>query len=133
MAMCTLELHDGTRWVRVGEVHITDEQAGSVGPGRFEYDFDYLEAHGGELGASDARAVSCRYPLSYEVREEPRWPAFLLDIIPSGAARRFWERELGVPNTPSSDWAVLVGGAGNPPGNVRVREAVAAPAVPHQG
>jgi serine/threonine-protein kinase HipA len=77
--------------------------------------------------------VSCRYPLGYDVRDEPRWPAFLLDVIPSGAARRFWEREIGVPNAPSSDWAVLLRGAGNPPGNLRIAEAAPPPHAAHPG
>lgn len=92
---------------------------------RLEYDFDYL-ADVTELDARDGRALSCRYPVGYGVHAEDAWPAFLLDVIPSGAARRFWEAQLGVPNAPSSDWAVLVAGGGNPPGNVRVHEAVEA-------
>ncbi len=133
MPRCTLEIFVGKRWARAGEVHVTDEAAGYAGPARFEYDFDYLEGHGDALGAVDARAVSCRYPLAYDVRDEPRWPAFLLDVIPSGAARRFWERELGVANVASSDWAVLLRGGGNPPGNLRIAEAAPPPPRAHRG
>jgi serine/threonine-protein kinase HipA len=54
--------------------------------------------------------------------------------MPAGAARRHWEGVLELPNNMSSDWSVLVRGAGNPPGNVRVREAVdAADVSPHPG
>lgn len=133
MPVCTVEVFTTGRWTRAGEVHVTDEASGYGGPARFEYDFDYLEAHQAALGAVDARAVSCRYPLGYDVRDEPRWPAFLLDVIPSGAARRFWEREIGVPNAPASDWAVLLRGAGNPPGNLRIAEAALPPSAAHPG
>src|SRR6266487_5336023 len=98
MPRCTLEIHVNGAWHRVGDVRAHDETAGYAGPGRFEYDFDYLEEMEDQLGAIDARAVLCRYPIAYDVKEEPRWPAYLLDIIPSGAARRYWERELGPNN-----------------------------------
>jgi serine/threonine-protein kinase HipA len=133
MDACTLEIFVGGRWTTAGKVHVKDESAGYAGPARFEYDLDYLEGQFSAIEAIDARAVSCRYPLSYDEREEPRWPAFLLDVIPSGAARRFWEHELSLPNAPSSDWAVLTHGARNPPGNLRVAEATRPMPEPHPG
>ena len=99
-------------------------ERGVPSPATFEYEFDYLDAMNDVLGAHDARAVSCRYPLAYDTPEESAWPPFLLDIIPAGAARRYWEERLGLPNNNGSDWQVLVRGAGNPPGNLRIREAV---------
>jgi len=119
---CHLELHIDGRWVLAAEVRCDDVAGGVRSSTRVEYDFDYL-ADATELDARDLRAVSCRYPVGYGVHAEDVWPAFLLDVMPSGAARRYWEARLGVPNAPSSDWAVLVAGGGNPPGNVRVQEA----------
>jgi len=122
---CTLQIRTGAGWRAAAEVRVDDTAAGYRGASRVEYDFDYLDTLADSLGAVDHRAVSCRYPVGYDVRAEEVWPAFLLDLIPSGAARRFWEGQLGLPNTPSSDWSILVAGAGNPPGNVRVAEAAA--------
>jgi serine/threonine-protein kinase HipA len=122
---CHLELHVDGDWILAAEVRCDDVAGGVRSSTRLEYDFDYL-ADATELDARDLRAVSCRYPVGYGVHAEDVWPAFLLDLIPSGAARRHWEAELGVPNAPSSDWAVLVAGGGNPPGNVRVQEAAEA-------
>lgn len=107
-------------WRRVGEVRVTDPAGGTLSPARFEYDFDYLDDNAEALGAYDARAVSCLCPVGYESFEGPHWPAFLLDVMPSGAARRYWEAKLELPNTSSSDWDVLRHGASHPPGNVRV-------------
>lgn len=131
MSVCTVEIWSRTRWERAGEIHVVNEHRGYRSSARFEYDFDYLE--GVELGAIDERAVSCRYPTGYDVRDEPVWPAFLLDLIPSGAARRFWERELGVPNVSASDWSVLVHGAGHAPGNLRIADATRPAANRHPG
>ena len=135
-AKCLLELHIGGAWRAAAEVRVDDDALGIGSPARVEYDFDYLDALSGALGARDGRAISCRYPVGYRVDAEPTWPAFLLDLIPSGAARRFWEAQIGVPNVARSDWAVLIAGAGNAPGNLRVAQAaLAIPAdpPPHPG
>lgn len=118
-----LELYVDRAWVIAAEVRCDDVKGGVRSATRLEYDFDYL-ASTSELDARHFRAVSCRYPVGYGVHAEESWPAFLLDLIPSGAARRFWEGQLGLPNVPASDWAVLTAGGGNPPGNLRVHEAV---------
>lgn len=120
-----LELCLNGAWTVAAEVRCDDVAGGIRSSTRLEYDFDYL-AEISDFDARDLRAVSCRYPVGYGVHAEETWPAFLLDVIPSGAARRYWERELGLPNTPSSDWTILANGGGNPPGNVRVREAALA-------
>jgi serine/threonine-protein kinase HipA len=127
---CTLELFVGGRWTKAATLHVTETSAGTASPSRIAYDFAYLDALADALSARDARAVSCRHPLGYADFLEPAWPAFLLDLLPAGAARRHWETRLGLPNAPRSDWQVLVGGAGNPPGNARVAEAVEAPPAP---
>jgi serine/threonine-protein kinase HipA len=118
-ARAMLELFTQGAWHAVGTVKVEEVRQGIRSPGRFEYDFDYLDRFPKALGARDFRAVSCRYPVGYDIFEESRWPAFLLDIIPSGAARRHWERRLGLPNTESSDWSMLAAAA-HPPGNLRV-------------
>lgn len=131
-AKCILELYAKGAWHVAAEVRADDERGGIRSSTHFEYDFDYLDAVMDALGARDERAVSCRYPVGYGAHDEPTWPAFLLDVIPSGAARRHWEAELRLPDTPSSDWAVLTAGGGNPPGNLRVAGA-AAPVAAHPG
>ena len=55
------------------------------------------------------------------------WPPFLLDIIPSGAARRFWMTRLSLGEGPHADWKILATGSGNPIGNSRVKEAAPPP------
>jgi serine/threonine-protein kinase HipA len=62
--------------------------------------------------------------VGYQDFREERWPPFLLDIIPSGAARRHWEQRLSLHNNSGSDWAVLLAGAAHPPGNLRVANAL---------
>jgi serine/threonine-protein kinase HipA len=119
-----LEIFARGSWRTAAEVRVEEPGQGIASPSVLEYDFDYLDNESAALGATDLRAVSCRYPVGYGVFKEDRWPAFLLDIIPSGAARRHWESRLSLPNTSGSDWAVLLAGAAHPPGNVRVANAI---------
>jgi serine/threonine-protein kinase HipA len=102
---------------------------GFAGGGVFEYDIDYAVVHQGD----DAARVALPYPVTFELYRGDRWPAFLLDIMPTGAGRRVWLRRLGLRDGAPADWELLVKGAGNPPGNIRVAEAFIPPAGPHPG
>lgn len=53
------------------------------------------------------------------------WPPFLVDLLPQGYGRQELLRQLGMPETAaaSADWRLLLAGAGNPIGNLRVKEA----------
>jgi len=131
---CLLEVYVDGGWRTAAEVRVEDPTAGVYSPSRLEYDFDYVDGIGRALGARDHRAVSCRHPVTYEEVALERWPAFLLDIIPSGAGRRWWEARLRIPNLPRSDWELLIRGGGNPVGNVRVADAAKSEeAVDHAG
>lgn len=133
VARCTLEIFVDGGWQPAAEVRCDDPSGGHSSSTRLEYAPDYLTSLDFKLHR-DAHALSCRFPTTFELFSEPKWPAFLLDVIPSGAARRYWERELGLPNRESSDWEILRRGAGNPPGNVRIAEAAEAISVTeHEG
>lgn len=119
---CDLEINLNGSWQTCGKVKLlATESAGVSAPTSFEYAPSFLDQNEDLWGRHDRSAVSVRYPVSYELFNSPEWCPFLLDMIPSGAARRAWETRLALPNTPSSDWQLLCQGAGNPPGNVRVR------------
>ena len=98
--------------------------------GLFEYDLDYVLDHAVD---KTAQGVALRYPVNFELHWSDRWPAFLLDVMPTGAGRRIWLRRLGLRDGAAADWELLVRGAGNPPGNIRVAEAVIPPAGHHPG
>ena len=103
---------------------------GVAGGGVFEYDIDYVLGHAAD---EVAPAAALRYPVTFELHRSDRWPAFFLDIMPTGAGRRVWLRRLDLRDSAEADWELLVQGAGNPPGNIRVAEAVIPPAGPHPG
>lgn len=123
---CTIEIYQQGQW----QVAAYFEPAADVGQrgyhsaGRLSYDVPYA---GQFLLGGMAHAFSCRYPVSFEVHRTTVWPAFLLDILPSGAGRRFWLQQLQLRDGAAADWALLCKGAGNPVGNIRIREAVIEP------
>jgi serine/threonine-protein kinase HipA len=53
------------------------------------------------------------------------WPPFLIDLLPQGYGRVELLKQLGKHEAagPAADWALLCAGAGNPIGNIRVKEA----------
>ncbi len=83
-------------------------------PVRLAYETDYAAAY---LFAQDRHAVSIRLPVDFGEREYEAWPAFLIDLLPQGAARRRLERATGSALT---EWDLLQRGAFNPVGNLRI-------------
>ncbi len=113
----TLEIHIDHKWTVAGTISCQNPQLGYRGYSTLAYDEQYVDKH---LLKSDASALSCRFPVSYEFHRLECWPAFILDILPSGAGRRFWLSKLGLPNGPNADWPLLSVGSGNSPGNIRI-------------
>jgi serine/threonine-protein kinase HipA len=78
------------------------------------------------LGRKDAAALSATLPVSLALLRFPTWPAFAVDLLPQGYGRHELARRLDISaGARSSDWPLLLAGAGNPIGNLRVAEAAA--------
>ncbi len=119
----TIELYIDYRWQTAGRFS-PDKSAlglGIAGSGVFEYDIDYAVDR---LDNPPQWRTGLNYPVSFELFRSDRWPAFLLDIMPSGAGRRVWLRRLERQDNADADWELLCRGSGNPPGNIRIAEAV---------
>jgi serine/threonine-protein kinase HipA len=92
-----------------------------VAPTRLEYVDDYPIEH---FGGRGHLAVSERFPVDFVQHDLPTFPAFALDLMPQGEARRGLEARLREAKTASTDWEVLRRGAASPVGNVRVVESI---------
>lgn len=119
----TIELYIDYCWQTVGRFSPDKSglELGIAGSGVFEYEIDYTVER---LDNQPQWRTGLNYPVSFELFRSDRWPAFLLDIMPSGAGRRVWLRRLERQNSASADWELLCRGSGNPPGNMRITEAV---------
>lgn len=122
---CTVELFFDGRWQEVAVVTQTGsatagwEAATSTG-----YTLDHAVSW---LGYRDAHACSHTFPVSLTELVLRTWPAFLMDLLPQGYGRQELLRQLDLPVTAeqSADWRLLLAGAGNPIGNMRIKEAAA--------
>lgn len=98
-------------------------EQGYRAPGLLVYEIQFAVEHINQSGIS---AVSACYPVDFAMIKTPTWPAFLLDLLPSGAGRRALLNFLNQADQgPKSDWQLLLQGAGNPPGNLRIKQAAA--------
>ena len=121
--LCTLQLHASGSWHDVASVRLFgDVRQGWRTQSYTGYEVSWAFEH---INARDAHALSCRFPVGLEPTQLSHWPVFLIDMLPQGFGRRELLRRLGLPETSEqpSDWPLLLGGAGNSIGNLRVKEA----------
>jgi serine/threonine-protein kinase HipA len=99
-----------------------DPIAGLATPTVTAYEMNYAIEN---LGRGDAAALSAAMPVDLAPMNRRRWPGFLADLLPQGYGRAELLRRLGLPERArgETDWPLLLAGAGNPIGNLRVREA----------
>ncbi|MGF6525799.1 type II toxin-antitoxin system HipA family toxin [Variovorax sp. PvP013] len=120
---CTIELHADGAWRDVGVVHLAGpSNQGWRTPTHAGYDTAWAVEH---IDARDAHAFCSRLPVGVVDFRSPHWPVFLIDMLPQGFGREELLRQLGLPETAAdaADWRLLLAGAGNPIGNLRVKEA----------
>ena len=93
---------------------------------RVAYLNEYLEAEIDSFLKTDERSIAEAYPLDFEIWTTKDWPAFVLDIMPSGAARRWWTRQLGLQGLTDKDLEhkLLREYTSAPIGHLRVKESV---------
>lgn len=121
----TIEIYRDGRWQPAAILTPDQPPQGYRGRASFEYLTEYAVDYAGPEMAATA-GLSCRYPVDFDLHRDPHWPAFVLDIMPTGFGRRQWLEQLELADGPNADWSLLLHGTAFPPGNLRVAEAVAA-------
>ncbi|PHN22750.1 type II toxin-antitoxin system HipA family toxin [Pseudomonas sp. ICMP 561] len=120
----TLQIYGGGIWKDAMTLSFDDPSKGFLGPCRFAYKAGYvLDAYPNSF----SQGVSARLPVDFETFSLPEAPAFLHDIAPSGAAKRFLIAQLGrqKPEGLSDDLYLLGRSTPAPIGNLRIKESVA--------
>lgn len=120
---CVIQLFAAGQWQDVASVALQGDAAqGWRTPTYTGYAAEWAVAH---TGARDAWALGSRWPVALWPLKLEHWPAFLLDLLPQGYGRAELLRQLGLPETAeaAADWRLLLAGAGNPIGHIRVKEA----------
>jgi len=69
---------------------------------------------------SEFPRISLPIPITFPPEDYNNWPAFLLDLLPTGAGRRVMVERMRLTEGPGADWELLLGGARHPVGWLRV-------------
>lgn len=120
---CTLQLHADGAWHDIGTMTLFgDPKEGWRAKTYTGYSVEWAVAH---AGRRDALAFSCGTQVDLKPLELPHWPVFLIDMLPQGFGREELLKRLQLSTTAreEADWALLLAGAGNPIGNLRIKEA----------
>lgn len=108
---CTLQIFVDDRWIDCAQIEFNG------GLCQWNYPVTY---------AVDRTNVplSLAERVDLGIRETRAIPAFLYDLVPQGAGRRFLLGELQLPDGADADFPLICAGALNPVGRIRVAEAV---------
>jgi len=120
---CTIQLFCDGIWHDVATVSLFGHEGEGWRARTYSgYSVEWAFSHG---KTRDAHALACQVPVGLEPVELPHWPVFLIDMLPQGFGRHEMLRRLEIPATAqeSADWRLLKAGAGNPIGNLRIKEA----------
>lgn len=122
--MLTIQTFHHGQWHDAAELVIEHPEQGRRGPARLGYITDYALEW---LDRDDEHACSLLLPIELmNTHQSPRWFAFLDDIMPSGASRRYWVTQFGISalTEAEQDYALLAKGTIAPVGNLRIKEAL---------
>ena len=120
---CTIQLFAGGQWHDAASILLLGaEDQGALAQTYSGYSTEWAFEHG---GARDAWALGSQMPVSLDAQLLPHWPVALIDLLPQGYGREELLRQLNLPETlgPAADWRLLLAGAGNPVGHLRIKEA----------
>ncbi|MFK5927274.1 MAG: HipA domain-containing protein [Desulfuromusa sp.] len=133
MGEVTVEIYIKGQWHKAAEFSLygKDFGLGYHAQGRLSYDIDYAISHISENRTVDR--VGCLFPINFDLYSGKDWPAFLLDLLPTGAARDAWLKVLNLRDDESSWWQLLRFAAGSPPGNLRIAGGADRTQIAHSG
>ncbi|MHC8405010.1 type II toxin-antitoxin system HipA family toxin [Pseudomonas sp. TMB3-21] len=128
MYTLTLQAYANRQWSDAMTLIFVEPEKGFEGACRIGYKTDYIANHLESIDLPFCKAVSARLPLDWDSTSLKKAPAFLFDIAPAGAARRFLMARLGQdkPEDLSADLFLLGRSTPAPIGHLRVKESIEA-------
>lgn len=112
------------KWQDIADLKILEPHKGSASATELAYDLEYSISF---LEKRDEHACSVILPVQILVQHESKaWFSFLDDLVPSGAARRYWIQSLGLQkcSVAEQDFSLLKAGTIAPVGNLRIKESI---------
>lgn len=126
MNLLTLQVYVSGFWQDVMSINFAQPEKGFLSPCEIAYKSAYIRANLEAYQSIFAQAVSARLPVDFDTHSLKQAPAFLYDIAPSGAAKRFLLKHIGrdKPQGLSNDLFLLGRSTAAPIGNLRIKESV---------
>ena len=123
----TLQIYEAGNWQDAMVLSFDSPEKGFESRCSFGYAQTYLFDNYEDIGTPFAKAVSARFPLDWDGRRSNA-PAFVHDIAPAGAAKRFLLARMGrdKPVDVGADLFLLARSTPAPIGNMRVKESAEA-------
>lgn len=124
MYALTLQVYALGNWLDAMTLVFTEPEKGFEGPCRFGYKTDYVANNLESMASPFSKAVSARLAVDWDSFSLQKAPAFLLDIAPAGAAKRFLMGRVGQdkPEGINSDLFLLGRSTPAPIGHMRIKE-----------
>ena len=126
MYTLTLQLHAQGKWQDAMALNFAEPEKGFLGSCQYGYTSAYVGANLDAYESTFDKAVSVRLPVDFGPQHGKKAPAFLHDIAPSGAAKRFLLRHMGreKPEGLADDLFLLARSTPAPIGNLRIKESM---------
>ncbi|WP_130804975.1 type II toxin-antitoxin system HipA family toxin [Acinetobacter ihumii] len=112
------------KWLDIAHLTLLESEKGSSSTCTLEYELEYALQH---IDLRDEHACSLILPIQLMIQHEAKhWFGFLEDIVPSGAARRYWVNYLHIQqlSIQQQDTILLKKGTIAPVGNLRIKESI---------
>ncbi|SDT89152.1 type II toxin-antitoxin system HipA family toxin [Halopseudomonas salegens] len=124
----TLQIYVNGQWHDAFELSIADTQAVADSRITTSYNTAYLHDFYAEIESTFEQAVSVNLPVNWSPVDTKGFPAFILDIIPAGHARKSLLKRFHDEKPPEVDLDLFLLGrcTPSPIGNLRVKESVEA-------
>jgi serine/threonine-protein kinase HipA len=123
---CTIQIYLNGEWrpIATFEPFRGAERGGYAGCGGYlehhpDYVIDFFQSSKDKKNPGLPR-LSLPIPVTLALDKYRRWPAFLLDLLPTGAGRRVLVDRMHLTDGPAADWDLLLGGARYPVGWLRI-------------
>lgn len=126
MDRLTLQLHDQGKWHDVLTLVFANPEKSLSGPCEFGYASSYVKTSLEAYDSVFCQAVSANLPVDFGSHRLPHAPAFVYDIAPAGAAKRFLLKHVGRERPPGMGEDLFLLGRSTPApiGNLRIKESV---------
>ncbi|PNM26724.1 type II toxin-antitoxin system HipA family toxin [Yersinia enterocolitica] len=124
MAKLTIQIFNHGLWHDAAELTFTEPARGRQGAAVLGYDGDYAIEW---MYRDDEFSCSINLPVELaHTYSSKHWFAFIDDIMPAGASRRYWVNQLGLQSMSASeqDYILLKTGTIAPVGNMRIKDAI---------